>query len=260
MTTLLDAAYEAMSAAPEDVAKRMAFFERLAESELFLMLQQEADGDQVTPETFDVAGGTFILVFDREERLADFAGKTVPYIALSGRALVQMIASLGVGLGVNFGAVSETLISSDEVVWFAQTVQEKPDEVQETIVGFEPLGALPEGLLEAIDRKLTTAAGLADAAILVAVRYDNTRLGHLMAIINAQTGAEHALAQAMQEVLTFSGLDAAGIDVAFYQGDHAHVPIMARLGMRFDLPHLHEPKAVAPSAPGMDPDKPPKLR
>ncbi|MBQ1203201.1 MAG: SseB family protein, partial [Loktanella sp.] len=98
--TDIDTAHAAMEAAPEDDSIRLRFYERLADSEVFLMLGAEADGDHITPALFDVEDGQFALIFDREERLADFAGRAVPYAALPGRALVQMLAGQGVGLGL----------------------------------------------------------------------------------------------------------------------------------------------------------------
>ena len=75
-TTPLDAAHAAMQAAPEDAAPRLRFFETLADAELFLMLTQEAQGETLSPETFEVEEGRFVLAFDREDRLAAFTGAT----------------------------------------------------------------------------------------------------------------------------------------------------------------------------------------
>ena len=43
--TLLDAAHQAMEAAPEDGQARLAFYERLAAGELFLLLESEDEGE-----------------------------------------------------------------------------------------------------------------------------------------------------------------------------------------------------------------------
>ena len=50
--TLLDAAYAAMQANPEDDTTRMKFYERLSGTELFLLLDAEPDGDQISPHVF----------------------------------------------------------------------------------------------------------------------------------------------------------------------------------------------------------------
>ncbi|MEN8838080.1 MAG: SseB family protein, partial [Celeribacter marinus] len=83
--TAIDHAHAAMIAAPDDDAIRLRFYERVADAELFLLLEDAPQEDQpVTPRIFPVEDDQFVLVFDREERLAAFAG-AVPYVALSGR-------------------------------------------------------------------------------------------------------------------------------------------------------------------------------
>ncbi|MEP5003118.1 MAG: SseB family protein, partial [Paracoccaceae bacterium] len=83
--------------------------------------------------------------------------------------------------------------------------------------------------------------------------------GHLLGFIGAQPGAENALAKAVAEALTFSGIEAGALDVAFFEASDPVSAQMARQGLRFDLP---QPVAVeVPGlAPGMDPDRPPILK
>jgi hypothetical protein len=78
MTTPLDDAFAAMEAGGTDAA-RLAWFDRLAASELFLLLEAEAEGERVRPRVFEVEDGSFVCVFDREERLSGFAGEAAPY-------------------------------------------------------------------------------------------------------------------------------------------------------------------------------------
>ena len=123
-TTALDTAHAAMLADPQNDAARLRFFERLADSELFLMLTEEAMGENISPEVFDVADGRFVLAFDREERLAQFAGRPVPYVALSGRVLSGMLAGQGIGLGLNLEtAPSSMLVPAEALGWLAETLQ-----------------------------------------------------------------------------------------------------------------------------------------
>ena len=77
--TPLDRAYEAMAA---DEDQRLQFYERLADGELFLLLESEAEGADLKPRVFPLEDGPVVLVFDLEERLADFAGGIAPYAAL----------------------------------------------------------------------------------------------------------------------------------------------------------------------------------
>jgi hypothetical protein len=250
-----------MEAAPQDDAARLRFYERLADSELFLMLAEEAEGDNISPSLFDTGEGKFVLVFDREERLAEFAGQTVPYAALSGRIVAQMLAGQGIGLGVNLEvAPSSILIPADAVDWLNAALGHAPDEVEQKIEEFTAPAGLPETLLTALDAKLATAAGLAASAYLVGVRYAGGGQGHLLGFVGAKDAAQPALAKAAGEALTFSGIEAGAMDVGFFAPSDPVAASLARTGLRFDLPEPEQRQEYRPATPGSDPEKPPRLK
>jgi hypothetical protein len=260
--TPLDLAHAAMGDAPDDDALRLKFFERLVESELFLLLEEGDDADDpdyAAPRLFETPEGAFMLAFDREYRLAEFAGAGAPYAALSGRSLMAELAGQGVSLGLNLDvAPSAMLLPPEAVDWLAETLANRPAEAEARITAIAPPKGLPPELLPALDTKLATAMGLAQAAFLVAATYESGARNHLLAFVGTLPGAETALAQAVSEALTFTGLDAAALDVIFPAADSPLIPALTRRGLRFDLP---QPVAAAPrTAPGTDPDRPPKLR
>ena len=256
--TDLDQAHAAMEAAPDDDTLRLRFYERLADTELFLLLASAPEDDQISPEIFDIADGRFALVFDREERLSEFAGRIVPYAGLAGRSLVNMLAGQGVGLGLNLQvAASEMLIPADAIDWLAQTLGNAPQESEARITEVNTPKGLPEAVITGLDRKLAIGAGLARFAYLAAAVYDTGSRGHVLAFIDAVPGAETALATAAGEALTFSGIEAGSIDVMFLRASDPMSAHLAKVGLRFDLP---EPEArQQPGAPGMNPSKPPRL-
>ena len=258
--TALDAAHAAMQAAPQDDAARLRFFERLADSELFLMLTEEAQGENISPELFDVADGRFVLVFDLEERLAQFAGRPVPYVALSGRVLSSMLTGQGIGLGLNLDAApSAMLIPAEALGWLSDTLQHGPEEVQQRLAEFLPPTGLPEVLVQALDTKLATAAGLAAAAFLVGTKSDEGGQGHMLGFVGAVEDAKPALARAVSEALTFSGVEAGALDVGFFAPEDPAAAALAKTGLRFDLPQPQVPN-VERAAPGRDPERPPILK
>lgn len=259
-TTPLDAALTAMDAAPEDDHARLRFYERLADSELFLALAGDPGGDHITPQIYPVDDARFALVFDREERLADFAEGTAPYAVLSGRGLAAMLAGQGIGLAVNPGAAASILIPAEAVDWLAETLSAAPTQVEERPEEISPPTGLPESLIGALDTKLATARGLAKLAYLVGVTYAGGRRSHLLAFVDPLPGAEPALARAAGEALTFSGIEAGVMDVGFFRASDPVCASLAKAGLRFDLPQRSTPAQVPGSAPGMDPDKPPRLR
>ncbi|EBA13438.1 SseB family protein [Roseobacter sp. CCS2] len=257
--TDLDQAHATMEAAPDDDAARLRFYERLVDTELFILLGAEAQGDQITPELFEIEDQKFTLVFDREERLSQFVGRVAPYAGVSGRALAEMLAGQGVGLALNLDvAPSAMLIPAEAVEWLVATLSHGPDETEARLTEVLAPGGLPEAVVSGLDRKLAIAAGLARFAYLAAATYEDGARGHVLAFVDAVEGAEKALASAASEALTFSGIEAGVMDVLFVRATDPLAAHLAKVGLRFDLPEPETPHV--PGAPGMNPDKPPKLR
>ena len=256
--TDLDTAHAAMSAAPEDDAARLRFYERLADTELFMLLGAEAEGDQVTPELFEIEDQRFALVFDREARLSQFVGRAAPYAGLPGRTLAEMLAGQQIGLALNLDvAPSAMLIPAAAIDWLMATLSNAPDETEARLSEISA-PKVPEAVVTGLDRKLAMAEGLARFAYLAAATYDDGGRGHILAFVDIIDGAEQALASAANEALTFSGVEAGMIDVIFLRASDPLAAHLAKIGLRFDLPQPQTPKTPLP--PGMDPEKPPKLR
>lgn len=258
--TLLDQAWLASEAAPEDGGLRLQFYARLVEGEIFLLLEQEPQGDQITPKLFELEDGPIVLAFDSEARLTEFTGLPAPYAAMPGRVLVEMLAGQGAGLGLNLGvAPSSRLLPPEILDWLAGTLSEDPQELTSRIEELFPPKGLPETLLRVLDQRLARMEGLAQMAYLVGTLSANGARGHLLAFVGAEPAAERALARAVQGALTFSGVDAALLDVTFLQADDLRAAECARVGLRFDLPQPEQPEQ-ATTGPGLDPDRPPRLR
>lgn len=249
--TRLDTAFLAME---DSDAARLTFYERFADSELFLLL----DETSVTPETplqFETSDGPMILVFDSEERLGAFAGGPAPYAALPGRAIARMLAEQGVGIAFNPDvAPSSMVIPPKAIAWLCTTLDSGPrhHEARPTLLQ-APLA--PPELIEALDRKLAAATGLGDRAWLAGATYADGTRALFLAVIAPRPGAESALARAVSEALTFSGVEDRTLDVGFFAADDPITEILGRVGLGFALP-LPE----APPAPMRDPDTPPRLR
>ena len=258
METDLDRAHAVMDASDD---KRLRFYELLADTDLFILLDGDADGDSVRPSLFTAEGASYALAFDAEERLSAFVGRAAPYAGLPGRALAQMMAGQGIGLALNLQvAPSEMLMPAGAVDWLAATLDHAPEQAEARLTGVSRPTGLPEAVLEALDRKLSRCAGLADHALLVAADYADGGRGHVLAFIDAPETAHAALAHAAGEALTFSGIDAGVMDVMFVGRGDAVADRLARVGLRFDLPVLQRPTPAVPMAPGSDPSAPPKLR
>lgn len=254
--TPLDQTHAAMEANPQSDSARLSFYERLADAELFLLLDEEAKGKHVSPSVFDTSDGRFVLAFDREDRMTAFTEGPVPYAALSGRAIAAMLAGQDIGLGLNLGvAPSSFLVPAGALAWLSDTLSDGPAEATERPEEIAPPAGLPEKLVTAIDTKLASARGLARMAYLVSVTYEGGRPGHMLAFIDTEPGAEAALARNISEALVFSGIEAGTLDVAFFNASDPLSAKLARHGLRFDIPVLEITRP-----PVQDPTKPPKLR
>jgi hypothetical protein len=255
--TPLDEAHATAEAAPEDEARLVRYYAVLAETELYLLLEREAEGEHAEPVTVDPGIGPVAVAFDLEVRLAGFAGAPAPYLALSGREAAAMLASAGLGLALNLDEASETVLDTATLAWLAgveggaEAREARPREVH------SPRG-LPADLLEAIDRKLARAAGLASHAVIVEAEYEDGGRGHMLAVFDCAPEVRDALAAAIGEAMAFQGFGAGWLDVVFLDAEAPVAGRIEKVGLRFDLPKA--PGALAPRAPGTDPEKPPKLR
>ena len=257
-TTPLDDAHAAMMAAEDDDAARLRFYERVADVELYLLLEDEPDDDQVSPVIYEDA---YVLVFDRAVRLAAYAGGAAPYVALSGRAIAGMLTDQPLGMAVNIGvAPSEILLPAGAVAWLRDTLAQEAGKVEARIDRVLPPRGLPETLIAAIDAKLATATGMAAGAFLVGVEYRGGGRGHLLAFVGAIPRAQDALVRAASEALTFSGIEAGALDVGFFGPADPVVERLSRVGLRFDLPQGEGLQNTPRMPPGSDPAKPPILK
>ena len=254
--TPLDQAHRAMTQAPQDDQSRLSFFGHLASAELFLFLEQEVSGDKILPRLFNTEDGDFVLAFDREDRLAEFAGEAVPYAALSGRALANLLDEPKTGILLNPGFASSEALPQETLQWMRETLSAAPERTQAQFKGLHAPNA-SESFLKTIDRALASATGLADHAFLSGTLDEAGGSSLVLAFVNAKSEAEIPLATAIQEAVVFSG-DEGTVDVVFLPTNAPILEQFEERGLRFDLPQTELPRP--PSAPGLNPKKPPKLR
>lgn len=259
--THLDDAHAAMMQNEEDDAARLNFYSLLADTEVFVMLDSDADGDQITPRLFDLEDGPVVLAFDLEERLAAFVGGPAPYAALPGRVIAGQLAGQGVGLGLNIGtATSAIILPADVMDWLAATLATKPKEIAATPQGFSYPWGIPAPVTERLLQKLGANPGLADTVLLAEVIYEQGRRGHILAVLGADVVAQPALAGAVSEAILFSGLDMAELDVVFLDASDPRMKTIESVALRLDLPKPAVTPDAEPKSPGMDPLNPPVLR
>jgi len=261
----LDAAHQAMDDGGE--AEALAFWRAFADAELFLVLEEEASGETIKPRRFDLSSGPLLLVFDSEERLGTLSDSAVAYAALPGRVIAAQLAGQGLGLGLNLGtgAASETILPPASVDWLAEMLSQAAPQHGSARIKALAAPRLPRSLAGT----LATLLPPGSLAALAAVEYDGGARGHALAVAGMEPAREEGFARAVTEVLAFSGLDAASLDVVFVGPDAEILRRMAEVGQGIAGPDVKSPSVeapdqvrggMAPVGPGMDPSKPPKLR
>lgn len=257
--TPLDASHAAMEAAPDDPYTRLDFYHRLAATEIFLLLDGDPKGKDGTPRIFETSEGRFVLAFDREDRLAEFAQGPAPYAALPGRGLARMLAGQSIGIGLNLGVARSSMLLPDSAVsWLSAILDEAPAELTATPAELFPPAAMSERLIGSIDASLARVSGLAAHACLAGVQYDDGRRGNLLAFVGPVPGAEGALSRAIAEAVIFADDHTANLDLIFLAPTSPLAQRLEAVGLRFDLPEAEN--ETPPSLPGSDPSRPPRLR
>ncbi|MCB1368687.1 MAG: SseB family protein, partial [Rhodobacteraceae bacterium] len=151
----LDQAHARMIAAPDDDVARLRYFETLADTTLYLLLDTDPEGDRIHPKTVTADGIETVLAFDHEERLADFTGEPAPFVELPGRKLAEMLAGSKLALGLNIGvAASETLLPPEAMVWLGDMLGGQGVEQVVGLAGVAPPDRLDPDLEAALEAKL----------------------------------------------------------------------------------------------------------
>lgn len=252
--TELDRAHAAMEAAPEDTAARMRYYAALADCELLLVLA-DAQGDRVRPRLFPIDGVDYALVFDTDLRMVEFCGDGTEYLAAAGRQVAQLLRGRGIGLAVNAGAPSALLLPPEALDWLAEALEPAPEAASGRPRAVSPPGTVPEALRAALAKRLAGMAALVAEAWLVRLAYADRPENHALLIAGATEPAQPAIAGAVAEALRFSGLEAGALDVVFLRDDSRLLGDARRVGL-----DLGPPREEPPRGPGMDPDRPPRLR
>lgn len=232
---------------PQDDAARLRLHEVLSGAELVLPLlaEAEAGGEEVTPETLEVAGVPHVVAHDGVGAFA--AGEPRPTATLSGLALAQMLAGQGTGIALRLDGLADPLLVAPESVgWLARTLAPGPERLEARPVALHPPKGLPTSLLAALDRRLAQGEGLARAAWLAAVEWSDGSRGHLLAFVGARPGAEEPLAAGIHAAVALSGAEGARVDVTFLAEEDPVIGRIARVGLRFDMEDPQETPAGPP--------------
>lgn len=226
---------------------------RLANTQIFVALSRESEGERVDVLTFDLAGVRTAICADSEDRLTDFFAGPVAYAAMPGRVLARLLREQGAGLMVNAGAGSEMLLNESMLEWLENALSRAPVAELATAQLHAPSPAMVAALAEPLAGRLADMAGLIRGGSLVGARHADGSDGHLVVITGAAPDVQARIAKAIGEMIAFLPPLPQDCDVAF---DLA-VPPQA---LQLHISQVQRSQPATRSAPGSDPDKPPILR
>lgn len=254
--TALDKAHDAMMAAPDDAGMASKYYGLLASVELFVLLEDEP-GDRFEPQMIEMDGARFVLAFDTDARMGAFCEEPTPYIAMSGRALVEALVGARLGIAVNPGMERAMFVPMAAVDWMQTRTSEDLSQTQAKIDEISTPDVADVDVLKAIDARLAVFAGAGRSAYLVKARY-GSETAHLMIFAGLPEGAKASVAGSLAEVVRFVAPDLA-LDTIFVEEGAGIIAAASRLGLRFDMSARPRERGEV-KAPGSDPDKPPLLQ
>ena len=252
--TPLDQAFDAMTATPESETARANYYSVLAASEVFVLLEKEP-GDSFEPTLIDLEGARYVLVFDTSEKLAVFCDEPSPYIAMSGRQLLQTVNGARLGLAVNPGLERAMMVPLEAVDWINNRVAADISEDTSKIRELSAPEISDADILRAIDARLAVYSGPGRSAYLVKANYEE-ETAHLVILVGMAPEARASVAGGLAEALRFLVPDMA-FDTMFVESDAQIAKVAGRVGLRFDMDAPE--RSGGPTAPGSDPEKPPIL-
>lgn len=250
--TLLDEAWAQASAPGAGDAEMARYYEVFAAAELFLAIEPETlESDAPQPLLFSLETGETALLFDREDRLADFFGAETAYLSLSGRAALSMFAGGGVQLGVNLGdSPSATILPAEAVSWAVAIIEDEARAEEGGALTLTKPVSADEALLRRIDARLAGMAGIVTEAWLCGDDEGGLVLCLRLSVASAETRVVAALA----ETSRFAGGDSPAFAIAVVEEGERALLAARRLGLGFTI---EAPEHRVEKIPGADP---PKLR
>ncbi|WP_112323924.1 SseB family protein [Oceanibium sediminis] len=259
LETPLDAAHDRMIRAGEgDEAARRAFFAAIAASELILLLEEEpAPGaDSLSPLIVEPGGVPTVLAFDTDARAAAFLQGAGATATLSGQVLAQMVGPAGLSLALNLDvAPSAIILPGDALAWIAETAT-AASQLEAQVTGLRAPEGLPQELLDALEPALAASRGQAGFAALAEARYGDGTTGLVLGLPGVAGEAQAALSAAVASALSRAGFGALSVDVMFPEPASTLAERLRSVGILRDLPAA---PASPGSAPGGDPNRPPRL-
>ena len=261
--TKLDELKKLADASDQGDKSRFFFYEALVDIELYLLLEKEIESAVACPKLIETSEDKYALVFDTISRLVDFTGNSSPYLALTGRMVLPMLKEqkLGLGLNLNLAVPSEILLSSRDIDWLQNIVEQAPERLDDKITAFSK-PSIPFIVRESLHQKLRYLSDFVTEAWIAEAIYVSGQKSQVIVFVDINPQMHGAVAKAVNEVLTFIPHEDKLIDVIFLKADSPYLKKIRKVGASVNFVNVSKEK-ITPSDIGKKLKKslkPPRLR
>jgi hypothetical protein len=198
--TQLDAAY---TAAKHDNNKKPDFYNLFLNTELYIATHETQEANSFSPLLMESNGIKYLMLFDTEERLANWAKKEVAYAAVPGHTLVETVGT-DYHWALNAGTEFVKTFVPDEIQWLKGVVgkskndQAANDSTNVSVLIRKPVD-LPEGFTEALTEELAKHAAINQAYLGKAHYAIKDEPPHLTLVLEVDTQMNTALRNELSE-------------------------------------------------------------
>lgn len=122
--TKIDTALETFRQDMDDPKNQSQFYDLFLNSNFLVPTnERDPDGpeDQVLPLVLEAEGNDYLVLFDTEQRLADWAGGEVDFVEVPGHVLAE-ISTPPLRWALNVGTEHTKEFLSEEITWLRQAV------------------------------------------------------------------------------------------------------------------------------------------
>tara|TARA_X000000368_G_scaffold10566_1_gene8476 strand:- start:517 stop:1041 length:525 start_codon:yes stop_codon:yes gene_type:complete len=168
---------------------------------------------------------------------------------------------LGLGLNLNLAVPSEILLSSRDIDWLQNIVEQAPERLDEKITAFSK-PSIPFVVRDSLHKKLRYLSDFVTEAWTAEAIYLSGHKSQVIVFVDVNPLMHAALAKAVNEVLTFIPHDDKLIDVIFLKVDSAYLKKIRKVGASVNFEKVLKEK-ITPSDIGKKLKKslkPPRLR
>lgn len=202
--TQLDTAY---TAAKNNDEQKPAFYNQFLNTDLYVATHPEAgESESIAPLVVEYSGVQFLMLFDTQQRLTDWAKKEITYAVMPGHTLVQRM-STDYHWALNVGTDFTKTFVPKEIAWLKEIVEKtKSEQTQNPAKNISALVRKPKELPDSFINRLSeifTKTPTINYAYLGEVRYAiENEPAHLTLVLETNNTLSQAIHDELQQTAT----------------------------------------------------------